>query len=85
MVFFGAFKPTVSETLTGGFRLATGFALWGVVISAVYMLRAYKRIFMGEPNTRTLAWPDVTGSARWPIILLIADADDHRLRTQDTS
>lgn len=72
MVFFGAFKPTVSETLTGGFRLATGFALWGVVISAVYMLRAYKRIFMGEPNTRTLAWPDVTGSARWPIILLIA-------------
>ena len=24
-------------------------ALWGVVISAVYMLRAYRAIFMGEP------------------------------------
>jgi NADH-quinone oxidoreductase subunit M len=72
MVFFGAFKPGVSDALTGGFKIATGFALWGVVISAVYMLRAYKRIFLGEPAGRTLALTDTIGSSRWPIILLIA-------------
>ncbi|MBV9127590.1 MAG: NADH-quinone oxidoreductase subunit M [Verrucomicrobia bacterium] len=50
LVFFGAFS-------TGGahfgrldrFQIATVCALWGVVISAVYMLRAYRRIFQGEP------------------------------------
>ncbi len=43
-----------------------------MVISAVYMLRAYKRIFMGESAAGSAAWSDVTGAARWPIILLIA-------------
>lgn len=71
MVFFGAFKPAVKDALVGNFRIATGFALWGVVISAVYMLRAYKQIFMGEPVKSISSWPDVTGAARIPIILLI--------------
>jgi NADH-quinone oxidoreductase subunit M len=72
MVFFGAFKPAVSEALVGNFRIATGFALWGVVISAVYMLRAYKQIFMGEPAKSISSWSDVAGAARLPILLLIA-------------
>lgn len=32
----------------GPIQLATVFALWGLVISAVYMLRAFRRIFEGE-------------------------------------
>jgi len=72
MVFFGAFKPAVSEALVTNFRIATGLALWGVVISAVYMLRAYKQIFMGETRKSTTAWTDIAGSARIPVLLLIA-------------
>ena len=38
------------------FQLAMVFALWGVVISAVYMLRAYRAIFLGEPASAVAAW-----------------------------
>jgi NADH-quinone oxidoreductase subunit M len=72
MVFFGAFKPAVDDALVGNFKLATGCALWGVVISAVYMLRAYKRIFMGDAAKNTSLVADLAGAARWPVILLIA-------------
>lgn len=72
MVFFGAYKPAVSEALVGNFQIATICGLWGVVISAVYMLRAYKRIFMGEPAKAVDSWTDVVGAARIPVILLIA-------------
>jgi len=72
MVFFGAFKPAVKETLVGNYRIATGFALWGVVISAVYMLRAYKQIFMGESPKSVSTWTDLAGAARVPVLLLIA-------------
>ena len=47
-------------------------ALWGVVISAVYMLRAYRAIFMGAPNERLKRLPDLARTLRWPIVLLIA-------------
>ena len=57
MVFFGAFKPAVAAPLVGSYRIATVFALWGVVISAVYMLRAYRAIFMGEPGKHVAAGP----------------------------
>lgn len=72
LVFFGAFKPAVaSEALAGSFKIATGCALWGVVISAVYMLRAYKQIFMGEPSKAVASWTDVVGAARIPVLLLL--------------
>ncbi len=72
MVFFGAFKPGVAEHLSGNFKIATVCGLWGVVISAVYMLRAYKRIFMGEPTSAVSTWTDIAGAARIPVLLLIA-------------
>jgi NADH-quinone oxidoreductase subunit M len=72
MVFFGAFKPAVTEVLVCNYRIATGFALWGVVISAVYMLRAYKQIFMGPTAKSVAGWTDIVGAARWPVLLLIA-------------
>jgi NADH-quinone oxidoreductase subunit M len=67
MVFFGAYKPA----LTGQFHLATAFALWGVVMSAVYMLRAYKAIFMGEPKKESAGWTDPIFNLRLPVIMLI--------------
>jgi NADH-quinone oxidoreductase subunit M len=48
------------------------FALWGVVMSAVYMLRAYRAIFLGEPARDMLTWTDPVKSLRWPVILLLA-------------
>ncbi len=76
MVFFGAFRVGAGWHGFDLFQVATVLALWGVVISAVYMLRAYRVIFMGPPNDRTVhgvnALPDLGATLRWPVILLIA-------------
>ncbi len=72
MVFFGAFKPAVDSALTKNYQIATVFALWGVVISAVYMLRGYRAIFLGTAKNDSAAWPDSTVSNRIPMTLLIA-------------
>ena len=72
MVFFGAYQPAVAESLVRSYRMATICALWGVVISAVYMLRAYRAIFMGEPGKNVAAWTDPQFTLRLPMILLIA-------------
>lgn len=88
MVFFGAFVGDVSggahmATVRNGpsvpgvhfdrFQVATICALWGVVMSAVYMLRAYRRTFLGEPNPETAATTlsDLTGHRRWALALLL--------------
>src|SRR6266849_5235019 len=42
MIFFGAFHRGANLQHFGMFQIATVLALWGVVISAVYMLRAYR-------------------------------------------
>jgi len=70
-VFFGAFKPAAGLS-TANFQLATVFALWGVVMSAVYMLRAYRAIFWGAPGKDAETWIDPAKSLRWPIVLLLA-------------
>jgi NADH-quinone oxidoreductase subunit M len=72
LVFFGAFRTGAGVEHDWHFQLATIFALWGVVISAVYMLRAYRAIFMGEPARDTTDWTDVAKPARWPVTLLLA-------------
>jgi len=70
-VFFGAFQPAAGLSASN-FQLAMVFALWGVVISAVYMLRAYRAIFLGEPGSSVAGWVDPVKSLRWPVILLLA-------------
>ena len=70
-VFFGAFKPNPALS-DKNFQLAVTFALWGVVISSVYMLRAYRAIFFGEPGKEAAAWADPLKALRWPVILLLA-------------
>jgi NADH-quinone oxidoreductase subunit M len=70
-IFFGAYKPAAGLTVSN-FYLATIFALWGVVISAVYMLRAYKAIFLGEAGKDTAGWTDPAKMLRWPVVMLLA-------------
>lgn len=48
LVFFGAFQGYGGGKLNL-IQIATVLALWGVVISAVYALRAFRRVFQGEP------------------------------------
>ena len=72
MVFFGAFRVGADWQGFHIFQVATVLALWGVVISAVYMLRAYRAIFMGAPNERLNAPPDLPRGNRLPVVLLIA-------------
>jgi NADH-quinone oxidoreductase subunit M len=76
MVFFGAFRVGADWQSFHVFQIATVLALWGVVISAVYMLRAYRAVFMGAVKPEAFrGWstaPDLSRTLRLPIILLIA-------------
>ena len=72
MIFFGAF----ARGNVGGFnwfQTGTALALWGVVISAVYMLRAYRNIFWGARGPAVKEeTADISSGVRWAVILLIA-------------
>jgi NADH-quinone oxidoreductase subunit M len=72
LVFFGAFKNSTPGAALNEFQIVGVIALWGVVISAVYMLRAYRAIFMGEPQARWQAVRDIPVKIRWAVALLIA-------------
>lgn len=72
MIFFGAFQKGWEMQRFHIFQVATVLALWGVVISSVYMLRAYRQTFMGTIAERWKSLPDLTASLRVPISLLIA-------------
>lgn len=68
-IFFGAFSGT-DESMTW-IRWATVGALWGVVISAVYMLRAYRHIFLGPKSDKLKTPADLDWSIRIPLLLLL--------------
>ena len=70
-IFFGAFKNFDAEAGLSSLQIATIIALWGVVISAVYMLRAYRNIFQGDTLTKLDGVSDLSSAVRWPVILLI--------------
>jgi len=53
------------------FQIATICAVWGVVLSAVYMLRAYRRIFFGPLNDRWAGLQEISGLSRVAIVTLI--------------
>jgi NADH-quinone oxidoreductase subunit M len=55
LVFLGAFSANPMgeipvETGLTSYQITTAIALWGVVISAVYMLRAIRSVFFGPAN-----------------------------------
>ena len=72
MIFFGAFRNGFAMERFHIFQVATVLALWGVVISAVYMLRAYRRVFMGAMDDRWKEIVDLRHGLRLPVALLIA-------------
>ena len=70
MVFLGSFD----RNITNGFQpihWATIASLWGVVMSAVYMLRAYKSLFFGKANAGHFMSDPLT-EQRLPLLLLTA-------------
>lgn len=72
-VFFGAFQvgENISQNGLGWFQWTTIIALWGVVISAVYVLRAYRSLFYGESLQKADAPADMTWACRLPVLLLL--------------
>ena len=46
-------------------------AVWGVVISAIYMLRAYRWVFWGPMPARWEGVADIGCGAKWSVILLL--------------
>src|SRR4029453_19404581 len=72
LIFFGAFGRNASLEHFQIFQIATVLALWGVVISAVYMLRAYRAVFMGTMKDKWKGLPDLRATLRLPISLLVA-------------
>jgi NADH-quinone oxidoreductase subunit M len=83
MVFFGAFKHAAAPAASAGlhfsnFQITAIIALWGVVISAVYMLRAFRATFLGETPKRleSLAQPEASSKCQAclcpALILLLA-------------
>jgi NADH-quinone oxidoreductase subunit M len=71
MIFFGAFKNGWEMERFHLFQIATVFGLWGVVISTVYMLRAYRKAFMGTLAARWTDLVDLRPILRVPVALLV--------------
>lgn len=80
LIFFGAFAggtPLFGFShgrevfALNSFQIATACAVWGVVISAIYMLRAYRRIFFGPLADRWSRLTEIHGLPRAAIATLI--------------
>lgn len=71
LVFLSAFKNYNGTTGLGPVQITCILAIWGVVISAVYMLRAYRNIFQGPAVKSTETAADLTLAQRIPALLLI--------------
>src|SRR6059058_4575773 len=71
MIFFGAFKNGWEMAHFHIFQIATVLALWGVVISTVYMLRAYRKTFMGTMSERWKEVADLRPALRVPVVLIV--------------
>lgn len=71
LVFLSAFKDYVPTSGFGPVQIACILSIWGVVISAVYMLRAYRRIFQGPSVKLTASAVDIGFADRIPALILI--------------
>jgi NADH-quinone oxidoreductase subunit M len=72
MVLFGTFRNGANPDRFTIFQIAAVLGLWGVVISAVYMLRAYRSVFMGAVRESWAGVIDLRRSLRVPIGILVA-------------
>ena len=71
LVFLSAFENYVPADGFGPVQIACILAIWGVVISAVYMLRAYRNIFQGPAVKSTEKAADLTLIDHIPAVILI--------------
>ncbi len=73
MVLFGAFgsAPKPGSLAFTGIQIAVVCGLWGVVISAVYMLRAFRSMFFGESGGAAIV-AEPSCVTRWAVIILLA-------------
>lgn len=72
LVFFGGFQSYDPSGPMTSLQVGTILALWGVVISAVYMLRAYRSIFLGRQPEGLANLTDIAFAQRAPVALLVA-------------
>ncbi|BDS08940.1 NADH dehydrogenase subunit M [Oceaniferula spumae] len=72
MVFFAGFADWKPADGMGWVQVTTIIALWGVVLSAVYMLRAYRNIFQGPLVRDTETATDLHICEKIPTYLLAA-------------
>jgi NADH-quinone oxidoreductase subunit M len=70
LVFLSAFQNYDPAASLGPVQIACILAIWGVVISAIYMLRAYRNIFQGPTVKATTDAPDLTLADRIPALIL---------------
>ena len=70
MVFLSSFQNYKPAAGLGPVQITCILAIWGVVISAIYMLRAYRRIFQGESVRATDGAADLTFADRIPALIL---------------
>ncbi len=70
MIFLASFSKAGPGDF-GALQWTAVFALWGVVMSAVYMLRAYRKVFQGSANAG-LFMSDPSFAQRFPLMLLAA-------------
>ena len=71
LVFLAAFKSYDGVNGLGPVQIACVLSIWGVVISAIYMLRAYRNIFQGPTVKLTAAATDLSLTDRIPALLLV--------------
>lgn len=71
LVFISAFAGYDGTAPLGPVQIACILSVWGVVISAVYMLRAFRNIFQGPSVKATASAADLTLADRIPALLLI--------------
>jgi NADH-quinone oxidoreductase subunit M len=71
LVFLSAFQDYKPAESLGPVQIACILAIWGVVISAVYMLRAYRNIFQGPTVKSTEKAADLTLIDHIPAVLLV--------------
>jgi NADH-quinone oxidoreductase subunit M len=70
MVFISSFIGYDPTEGLGPVQITCILAIWGVLISAIYMLRAYRRIFQGEPVPPTEDAEDLSLGDRIPALML---------------
>jgi NADH-quinone oxidoreductase subunit M len=70
MVFLAGFEGRQAGAALGPVQIATILSLWGVVISAVYVLRGFRKTFHGSTVSATSSGSDLTLMEIIPAVLL---------------